>query len=522
MTNSPTQSTTNRRMLLAGAAAAIAGGIGVAAALTRNNDKPGVDDIIQSPTPATPQDVAQAVGSPTATGDASLRAASAAVQIQPGMALVTSPRLPLFGIGSEQASELLNGATESWRDVGSPIELKVEVVALEGQIPEGAMAVETFADYDALVTGLSRRIGGIALIPLEQVDFRVNVLAIDGVDPLRDVPNGADTIIRIGVVGDIVPGRNVANKMIEYGDFTHPFLKVAAELQSYDITFANLEGNLSSNIPPPTDAHTFSFIADPAMVDGLKLAGIDAVSLANNHSRWNSEGWGDSALLDTIEALEAGGVGIFGGGRDLPAARVPWVAEVKGRTIAILGIDGVTANEEYREGDAVVHESWLGADQYAGAGDGVPGTNPYMLSQVLDDISAAAGQYDIVIPYFHFGIEYKGILPDWAVQGARSAIDAGASAVVTNHPHVIQGMEVYDGKPIVYSVGNFVFDQMFSIETRQGLILELDFRGNVVVGLRTRGVEIEDFNQPRLMTAGEHASLMDRFWWSTDRLAERG
>jgi hypothetical protein len=63
---------------------------------------------------------------------------------------------------------------------------------------------------------------------------------------------------------------------------------------------------------------------------------------------------------------------------------------------------------------------------------------------------------------------------------------------------------------------------MFSVETRQGLILEFDFRDNKVVGLRTRGVEIEDFNQPRLMSAGEHASIMDRFWWSTDRLRERG
>ena len=104
---------------------------------------------------------------------------------------------------------------------------------------------------------------------------------------------------------------------------------------------------------------------------------------------------------------------------------------------------------------------------------------------------------------------------------AQSAIDAGATLVVTNHPHVIQGMEFYAGKPIVYSVGNFIFDQMFSVQTRQGLILELVLRGGKCVGLRTRGVEIEDFNQPRLMNAGEQAAIMDRFWASTDRLANR-
>jgi hypothetical protein len=68
-------------------------------------------------------------------------------------------------------------------------------------------------------------------------------------------------------------------------------------------------------------------------------------------------------------------------------------------------------------------------------------------------------------------------------------------------------------------VGNFIFDQMFSVEVREGLILEIVLKDGKVVGLRPRGVEIEDFNQPRLMTAGEHASQMDRLWQNTDRIA---
>ena len=83
-------------------------------------------------------------------------------------------------------------------------------------------------------------------------------------------------------------------------------------------------------------------------------------------------------------------------------------------------------------------------------------------------------------------------------------------------------MEIHGGKPIFYSVGNFIFDQMFSAQVREGFILEIAIRGGTVVGLRPRGVEIEDFNQPRLMTAGEHASLMDRFWDAADRIAARG
>ena len=309
--------------------------------------------------------------------------------------------------------------------------------------------------------------------------------------------------------------------MVAYGDFTHPFLKIAPQMSAYDVAIANLEGNLSSNIPAPTDTHTFSFVSDPAMLEGFLLAGIDAVSLANNHSAWNSAGWGVSALLDTIDALDAYGMGRFGAGRDLDEARAPWVTEVKGRRVAIIGIDGVTANEFARDGEAIVYGTELGGPGYAGAGPGTPGTNPYVLDTVLADIEFLVSQYDIVIPYFHMGIEYVALPPDWAIDGARAAIDVGATMVVTNHPHVIQGMEIYAGKPIVYSVGNFVFDQMFAIDVRQGLILEIALRGNQVVGIRPRGFEIEDFNQPRLMTAGEHASQMDRFWRSTDRIAAR-
>ena len=148
-------------------------------------------------------------------------------------------------------------------------------------------------------------------------------------------------------------------------------------------------------------------------------------------------------------------------------------------------------------------------------------TFPLLTWQVMEDIAAATALADVVIPYFHFGAEYVAIPPGWATNVARMAIEAGASMVVSNHPHVIQGMEVYAGKPIVYSPGNFILDQMWAAEVRSGYVLEIDFRGTTIVGLRFHGVEIEDFHQPRPMSAGEQAALMDRFWEASDRLAER-
>jgi poly-gamma-glutamate synthesis protein (capsule biosynthesis protein) len=93
--------------------------------------------------------------------------------------------------------------------------------------------------------------------------------------------------------------------------------------------------------------------------------------------------------------------------------------------------------------------------------------------------------------------------------------------VVSNHPHVVQGMEIYSGRPIVYSPGNFILDQMWAAEVRSGYVLEIDLRGTEISGLRFHGIEIEDFHQPRPMSSGEQAALMDRFWAAADRLAER-
>jgi poly-gamma-glutamate synthesis protein (capsule biosynthesis protein) len=519
----------DRRGFLFGAAGLGVAGIGAVAgaSMLRGGNAPNVAATsVPDPTATTSQpDTSLAQQPPSTPSALSSARRPPAVQVvaalPAGMALISSPRLPLFGVGGADVAKLLGAQVPTWLEVGSPVDLPVEPIALAGQVPVGMTPKATFANYDKLAAELNRRPGAVAFVPTDQVDFRVNVLAVDGYDPVRQPTGDGEPIARIGVVGDIVPGRNVHFKMVQYGDHTHPFLKVAAELKSYDFAFANLEGNLSNNITPPTDAHTFSFVSTPDMLDGFKLAGFHAVTLANNHSTWNSAGWGTSALIDTLDSLDAAGVARFGAGHNLDEARAAWTTDLKGKRIAIIGIDGVTANEQARDQGATVQNTALGEGEYAGAGDNQPGTNPFTQNQFVADIQALAGQYDVVIPYFHFGVEYVAVAPDWAVAGARAAVDAGATMVLTNHPHVIQGMEIHAGKPIVYSMGNFIFDQMFSVEVREGFILEIVLRGNKVVGLRPRGVEIEDFNQPRLMSAGEHASLMDRFWTSTDRLASR-
>jgi poly-gamma-glutamate synthesis protein (capsule biosynthesis protein) len=138
------------------------------------------------------------------------------------------------------------------------------------------------------------------------------------------------------------------------------------------------------------------------------------------------------------------------------------------------------------------------------------------MADITADIERLAGEHDIVIPFYHMSDQYLWTPRQWAIDVAHASIDAGASAVVSSHPHTIQGMEIYSGKPILYGIGNFIYDQMFSVDTRQGYLLDMTFRGGTVVGLRVHPVEIEEFSQPRFMGPGEAAAFMDRFWTSTD------
>ena len=273
------------------------------------------------------------------------------IGIPEGMALVASPRLPVAGVGPEDPWRLLTGKTVDWAALGSPVPLRVRPLGFEGETTSDMRPEQTLAGDDALAAALATDPGAVALAPLEAVDFRVQTLTVGTDDPLRE-SQGGQRPMRIGVIGDIVPGRNVHLHMEQYGDFTRPFLRVAPLLRPFDVTIANLEGNLSYTLPQPADGHSFSFVSNPAMLDGFALAGIDAVTLANNHSVWNSEGWGLQGLLDTMAALDEYGVPYFGAGLDLTAARAPWIVDAGETRIAFLGIDGVTANYEAAPGAA--------------------------------------------------------------------------------------------------------------------------------------------------------------------------
>ena len=434
-----------------------------------------------------------------------------------GYAIVTSLRLPLVGIGAASVEALINGGVANWSDLGCAIGVAPVPMAIDGIVPSGLVPETTTTDYEELTAALDAAPGGFAVVPTDQIDYRVNTLKIDGVDPLLASGSESEPIVRVGAVGDIIPGRNVAAHIREYGDYSMPLQRTKSVLAEFDFTFANFECFISETLefPELVDPNALDFLTRPDFVPTMVEAGIDAVSMANNHAVYSHAGWGLPAFNDTYGFLTNGGVPVFGAGADLDQARQPFVTEVNGMSIAMYGVDGITGNETWPNAFGVVPN----AGSQATASHG--GTNPLNLDQVTADISNLAGQYDIVIPFFHMSEQYFWTPQDWAIETAHASIDAGASCVVSSHPHTIQGWESYNGKPIFHGIGNFIYDQMFSVDTRQGYVLELTFRGKNVVGFRIHGVEIEDFTQPRFMHQGEMAAFMDRFWLSTDLRASQ-
>lgn len=202
------------------------------------------------------------------------------------------------------------------------------------------------------------------------------------------------------------------------------------EYRQADLAMVNLENPLTEATRARPGQQTWK--ASPEFVKVLTAGGIDIVNLANNHTM-DYEG---SGLVETLKTLADSGIQAVGAGENITEARRPTIMEVKGQRIAYLG---------YYDSDFDI------ADQ------GVAGINPLKEAQVAEDIKAIRDQVDWVVVNYHWGIELSNYPANWQMDLARFTIDAGADVVVGHHPHVLQGAEVYKGRPIIYSLGNFIF-----------------------------------------------------------------
>jgi hypothetical protein len=291
------------------------------------------------------------------------------------------------------------------------------------------------------------------------------ILTLDAAVSVMAEPPVADPVVTLAIAGDIMfadtPGEVVAR-----GD--DPFAHLASVLDGADLRVGNLECVIATGGESDPDK-PWSFRADPRVLAPLR-AHFDGVTLANNHSG----DFGPTALAETLGLLDQAGLGRFGGGADLAEAHRPWVVERKGLRIAFLGYDEFLPRSFEADYDR-------------------PGVAWSEDAQVMRDIRAARVVHgaDLVIPVMHWGFEGEIRASERQRRLARLMIDAGADAVIGGHPHVIQDTDAYRGRPIVYSLGNFVFDGFSQAINNTGWLVTLNLDRDGVRSLRTHSARID-------------------------------
>lgn len=267
------------------------------------------------------------------------------------------------------------------------------------------------------------------------------------------------------IAGDVMLARSIGARVRQ--DPSAPFAGVSNIFAKADLTLVNLECTIS-NLGEPWVPKHFTFRAPPKAIQSLTAAGVDLVDQANNHGM----DYGRDAYADTRQRLADAGIQVIGAGADKAQARAPVIVEQNELRIAFLAYLGVFTDTQ----------GWDAHDWEATGGRS--GVALMRKRQVVADVSAAKQQADVVVVMFHTGTEMSQTPTKLQRGVSQAAIDAGASLVVSAHPHVLQGSTRTERTLIAYSLGNFVFDRISGIAT-DSVILD--------VTLSTQGVDTVDW-----------------------------
>ncbi|MFZ3015379.1 MAG: CapA family protein [Minisyncoccia bacterium] len=282
--------------------------------------------------------------------------------------------------------------------------------------------------------------------------------------------------------GDIMLDRGVKNSVMKNfgGDYSLMFENLNL-LKSADIVFANLEGPASDK--GSDRKNLYSFRMDPSVIPALKGSGFDILSVANNHAG----DWGRDAYADTLARLKENEISYTGGGINKNESEQPVVIEKYGIKIGYLGFSDVGPNMPASESNA-----------------GLLLTSNPRFDEIIQN---ASKQVDHLIVSFHFGEEYKIEHNNRQEYLAHKAIDDGAKIIIGTHPHVVEDTEVYKNGFIAYSLGNFIFDQYFSENTMQGMLLEIKLEKNGSMTIKKNTVNLSKVFQPEKITKGKEENI---------------
>jgi hypothetical protein len=277
-----------------------------------------------------------------------------------------------------------------------------------------------------------------------------------------------DSVIRLGAVGDVTAFHREPESGYEH---------VGPLLHDFDVMFAQNERLYSDTRETPRVG--FTELTRPEHAAALKLGNFHVMSFASNHCY----DLGSEAMLDTISAIKAQGIAVVGAGADIEAARAPAVLKRDGRKIGFLAYCSVL-RRGYEAGPHKPGAAPLRAHTLYEQVDYQPGTAPRIrtfadredLSSLVADIRAAKAQTDFLAVSFHWGVHLvKGVIADYETEVAHAAIDAGADMIIGHGPHVLKAIEVYRGKPVFYSLGNFCFDMPLAL-LEEGMARNAEFR----------------------------------------------
>ena len=300
--------------------------------------------------------------------------------------------------------------------------------------------------------------------------------------------------------GDIMLSRHVAEKIKAAGDPAAPFYQISGTLQSADFSFGNLESPIVDG-PGTFGGNSLVFAASSSTLGGLAKTKFKVLNLANNHALDQ----GITGLESTVHFLDDLGIQHIGAGKDQADAWRP--AKVK--------TDGITT-------------CFIGAS-YASVNDGGKAKNNFVarmedLDHLKANILSLRPSCDFIVASMHAGTEYTRTPNQAQTIFAHAAVDAGADMVIGAHPHWVQSVEKYQGKYIFYSLGNFIFDQMWSQETREGLILKINLEKAPADNSGLQGpksaaslqsiellpIIIDDYSTPRLANETESAQILKK------------
>lgn len=266
------------------------------------------------------------------------------------------------------------------------------------------------------------------------------------------------------------------------------FGPIAETLSAADLAVVNLETAMTTGGTP--EPKQFHFRAPPSGYRAVKAAGIDAVSLANNHAL----DYGQAGLADTLRHAAAAGVPVFGAGEDAAAAYAPWVRQVNGLRIAVLGLSQI------RE----LSDRWRARDASPGIAMG------HSLRRAAKAVRDAKRKADVVVVFPHWGQEGNECPTDRMTRLAKTLADAGATAVIGTHAHLLQGDGWLGNTYVAYGLGNFLWwrDDAFSNDTG---VLEITLQGAKVERTAFIPARISGTGQPLPAQGDQAKRIADKF-----------